>query len=172
MTIDIVRQRLRNQRLASPEFQKPGDVVAWLGAVQAQDFAGAKWAVGLRARGITDGDVEREFDTGSILRTHLLRPTWHNDEYLIAYKDRGSVLESHPAASRGAVEYPHHLVVDGKVRGSWKRTLGMKAAALEVRPFRPLPESDASALAAEAARYGRFLNLPVTLVARPMNESP
>jgi hypothetical protein len=357
--IDIVRERLRNQRLVSSEFQKPGDVVAWLGAVQAQDFAGAKWAVGRRARGVTDADVEHAFDSGSILRTHLLRPTWHfiapadirwmlaltsprvhamnaayyrkcgvdsrlfarsrvvieralqggkqltrpelasalrragidadgmrlaylmmhaeldavmcsgarrgkqftyallaerapdarmlerdealaeltrryfashgpatlrdyswwsgltmrearagvdmlnktlveeridgltywlapsraavrraalpgpayllpnYDEYLIAYRDRGSVLDS-PPATRGAVdEYAHHLVVDGKVRGSWKRTLGFKTATVEVRPFRPLEKNDASALAVEAARYGRFLNMPVTLIARP-----
>jgi hypothetical protein len=52
-------------------------VVAWLGAVQAQDYHAAKWALGLRLKGATDETVERAFTTGSILRTHLLRPTWH-----------------------------------------------------------------------------------------------
>jgi hypothetical protein len=52
-------------------------VVRWLVASQAQDFAGAKWALGLRTRGATDADVEREFNDGRILRTHLMRPTWH-----------------------------------------------------------------------------------------------
>jgi hypothetical protein len=51
--------------------------VAWLGAVQAQDFAGAKWSLGLRLKGASDADVERAFTDGKILRTHLLRPTWH-----------------------------------------------------------------------------------------------
>lgn len=74
---DLVRRRLRNQRLDRSEFRKPADVVQWLGAVQAQDYAGAKWAIGLRAKGLTDADVDRAFDEGTILRTHILRPTWH-----------------------------------------------------------------------------------------------
>jgi winged helix DNA-binding protein len=74
---DIAHQRLRNQHIAGATFKKPGDVVAWLGAVQAQDYAGAKWALGLRLRGATDDDVDRAFADGSILRTHLMRPTWH-----------------------------------------------------------------------------------------------
>ena len=48
-----------------------------MGAVQAQDYPGAKWAIGLRARAITDAEVERAFNEGRILRTHVLRPTWH-----------------------------------------------------------------------------------------------
>ncbi len=48
-----------------------------LGAVQSQDFAGAKWAIGLRTNGLTEADVERAFTDGSILRTHVMRPTWH-----------------------------------------------------------------------------------------------
>jgi hypothetical protein len=48
-----------------------------LAAVQAQDFAGAKWAVGMRLKGVNDAEVERAFDEGAILRTHVLRPTWH-----------------------------------------------------------------------------------------------
>jgi len=45
--------------------------------VQAQDFAGAKWGLGLRLVGVDDPEVERSFNAGEILRTHLLRPTWH-----------------------------------------------------------------------------------------------
>ena len=52
-------------------------MVARLGAVQAQDFAGAKWAVGMRLPGVSDAEVEHAFNRGSILRTHVLRPTWH-----------------------------------------------------------------------------------------------
>jgi hypothetical protein len=75
--LDIPHLRLYNQRIASPNLSQPGEVVGWLGAVQAQDYAGAKWAVGLRSRGATDPDIEQAFATGAILRTHLLRPTWH-----------------------------------------------------------------------------------------------
>ena len=77
LNVELVRRRLRNQRLVRSAFRKPGDVVAWLGAVQAQDYSGAKWALGMRATGVTDADVELAFAAGAILRTHVLRPTWH-----------------------------------------------------------------------------------------------
>ncbi len=76
-SINIARERLRAQGLVAPRFDRPEEVVAWLGAVQAQDFAGAKWSLGLRLKAATDASVERAFDAGAILRTHLLRPTWH-----------------------------------------------------------------------------------------------
>ena len=73
----IAYQRLYNQHISAQPFDHPAEVVQWLGAVQAQDFAGAKWALGLRMRAATDADVEQAFTEGSILRTHVLRPTWH-----------------------------------------------------------------------------------------------
>jgi hypothetical protein len=75
--LNIPQQRLFNQHLTRAAFDKPHEEVAWLVAVQAQDFAGAKWALGLRLRGASDDDVEQAFTNGSILRTHLMRPTWH-----------------------------------------------------------------------------------------------
>ena len=74
---DIITQRLNNQKLSAPNCQHPADVVRWMGAVQAQDFNGAKWALGLRMRKATTHGVEDAFNEGEILRTHLLRPTWH-----------------------------------------------------------------------------------------------
>jgi hypothetical protein len=74
---EIAQLRLQNQRISSPEFERPGDVVNWLGAVQAQDYFGSKWAIGLRMRGATDKEIDKAFNEGSILRTHVLRPTWH-----------------------------------------------------------------------------------------------
>lgn len=70
-------QRLRNLGIYGATFEQPGEAVDWLTAAQAQDFGGAKWALGLRMQNATDEDIERAFDTGTILRTHLLRPTWH-----------------------------------------------------------------------------------------------
>ena len=75
--LDIVRHRLHNQRIGTSPLSKPSEVVRWLGAVQAQDYAGAKWALGLRLRGSTDTTIEQAVADGSILRTHVLRPTWH-----------------------------------------------------------------------------------------------
>lgn len=351
--IDIIGQRLRNQKLTRSAFRRPEEIVAWLGAVQAQDYTGAKWAIGLRARGVSDQDVDRAYNEGRILRTHVMRPTWHfvapqdirwllaltaprvhavsayqyrvlelddrifmrsrkaieraleggttltrpelasvvaragieakglrlsylvfhaelngvicsgprrgkqftyalleervpavpaltreealaeltkryftshgpatlrdfawwsglaardvkaglemlksalehraheelhywfvpsrsavrqpsssahlfsnYDEYLIAYKDRGRVRDrSTLPAPTTPVEYPHHLAIDGRLRGSWKRTIGRKAAAISLRPFRPLTRDERRAVAAEGSRYGEFLNLPVT----------
>lgn len=77
MKLDIPLYRLHNQHLLQDKFNQPAEVVRRLGAVQAQDFAGAKWAIGLRSNRLTDSDVERAFTDGSFLRTHLLRPTWH-----------------------------------------------------------------------------------------------
>jgi hypothetical protein len=51
--------------------------VQWLGAVQAQDYAAAKWAVGLRLPGASNDDIEQACDDGLLLRTHVMRPTWH-----------------------------------------------------------------------------------------------
>lgn len=75
--MDVRRQRLLSQRLSRPTFRRAEEVVAWLGAVQAQDYAAAKWALGARMHGATDDDVEQAFARGDILRTHVLRPTWH-----------------------------------------------------------------------------------------------
>jgi hypothetical protein len=74
----LVRNRLSNQRLVTSSIGKPEELVAWLGAVQAQEFGPATWAVGLRMRaGTTAEAVCRAIDDGRILRTHVLRPTWH-----------------------------------------------------------------------------------------------
>ena len=69
--------RFANQQLVKPEFRDPANLVAWMGAVQAQDFPGARWALGMRLSGATDLDILDAFDEGRILRTHILRPTWH-----------------------------------------------------------------------------------------------
>jgi hypothetical protein len=355
--MDIVAHRLRNQQLARPAFRRPEEVVAWLGAVQSQDYTGAKWALNLRAKGLTDADVDRAYDEGRILRTHVMRPTWHfvappdlrwllaltaprvhkisayyykqnelddrlftrsrkaleraleggatltraelagvlarhgieasgtrlahivfhaelegvicsgplrgkqftyalleervppapsltrdealveltrryftshgpatlrdfawwsgltvrdakagvamagttllthddadlsywhapaarsatrpsspsvwllsnYDEFLIAHKDRGHVADRSvpaPPAPAGPAEYPHHLLIDGRLRGSWKRAIGPRDAVISVRPYRTLSTAERRAIAAEAERYGRFLGLPVTV---------
>jgi hypothetical protein len=75
--VDIVEQRLANQFLTTPGFRKASEVVRALGGVQAQDYPGAKWALSQRTHGAVDADIERELTDASILRTHVLRPTWH-----------------------------------------------------------------------------------------------
>lgn len=74
---EIARYRLHTQRLASPPLGTPAGVVGWLGAMQAQEHVVAKWSVGQRAAGVREAAVDRALADGTILRTHLLRPTWH-----------------------------------------------------------------------------------------------
>ncbi|MCA1726773.1 MAG: winged helix DNA-binding domain-containing protein, partial [Actinobacteria bacterium] len=75
---DIVRRRMRAQGLwGRARFGSAEEVVGWLGAVQAQEYAYAKWSLGQRARGVSDADVEAAVADGRIIRTHVLRPTWH-----------------------------------------------------------------------------------------------
>jgi hypothetical protein len=75
--LDIPLYRLHNQRLTTTPFDTANEVVSWLGAVQAQDYAGAKWALAQRMTDATDAALDQSFADGSILRSHLLRPTWH-----------------------------------------------------------------------------------------------
>jgi hypothetical protein len=75
--MDVVRERLRNQRLVGAESATAHEVVRWLGAVQAQDYGAAKWAIAQRAGELTSTDLDKELAASTILRTHVLRPTWH-----------------------------------------------------------------------------------------------
>jgi hypothetical protein len=73
----ITERRLASNRLVGRTLGSPVDVVRWFGAMQAQEYGPASWAIGLRTSGVTGPDVDRLFDAGAILRTHVLRPTWH-----------------------------------------------------------------------------------------------
>lgn len=76
-TSDIIQQRLINQQVANTKFKKVEDLVKYMGAMQAQEWPHAKWAIGLRLPGSTDAGIEKAFNEARILRTHVLRPTWH-----------------------------------------------------------------------------------------------
>jgi hypothetical protein len=351
----IAALRLRNQKLTGTARHAPETVVAWLGAVQAQDYPGARWALGSRTAGATDAEVMSACDEGRILRLHILRPTWHfvspadvrwmlsisgprvnainaayykktglddrifarsrrviekalnagthltrqelaavlskagiqaegqrlaylmmrgeldgvicsgacrgkqftyarldqrapgrqsmkrdealaalaaryftshgpatprdyvwwsgltvkdakggidaagrvlrhetidgrghwlsadgmrmpkpsrslfllpnYDEYLIAYKDRGSIKDRGPAPTN-SVEAPHYLVIDGKLRGTWRRTARAGRVVVQLRLYRPLAPDERRALDAEVARFGKFLGSPVEVDGR------
>lgn len=353
---DILTRRLHNQRLTSSDRLTPAQLVAWLGAVQAQDYPAAKWALGLRGKGLGDADIEQAFNDGKILRTHILRPTWHfvspddirwmlalsgprvhelnahyyrqaglddktvkksfaiiqrsltggqhltrvelaerlkrakisaeglnlaylmmhaeleglicsgprhdkqftyallderapktkpitreealcrlaqryftshgpatvrdftcwsgllvkdakigielakktlveetidgrlhwsaaatpappkrrtspvyllpnYDEYLVAYKDRPAVDSTRAAnmEARSGGAFPHHLVIDGRLAGSWRRTVKANSVAIEVAPYKALSKVHARAVTGETDCYGEFLNMPVAL---------
>jgi hypothetical protein len=139
---DIARQRLLNQHIARPQFAKPAEVVAWLVAVQAQDFAGAKWSLGLRLNGAIDADVERDFNDGKILRTHLLRPTWH----FVAREDiRWLLALTAPLVHQANASLYRKLGMDGTV---FKRSNDALAKALA--DGRQLPREELRGVLARA----------------------
>jgi hypothetical protein len=109
---DIARRRLNHQRLLTPLGNDPAEVVHFLGAVQSQDYAGAKWALGMRTRGVTDADVERAFAEGAILRTHVMRPTWH---FVTPADIRWMLALTAPRVKAGMAYYDRKLELDDAV---------------------------------------------------------
>ncbi|GAA0195091.1 winged helix DNA-binding domain-containing protein [Fulvivirga kasyanovii] len=85
---EIATKRLAGQQIQNSAYRSAREVVAYMGAMQAQDFAMSKWAVGLRCSQTLE-QVEAAMDKGEIIRTHLLRPTWH----LVAAEDLHWILE-------------------------------------------------------------------------------
>ena len=73
---DLAQLRLVNQRLSTSD-RKIKSLVAYMGAMQAQDPLMCRWAVGIRIPGCTEQDVVNAISKGEIIRTHVLRPTWH-----------------------------------------------------------------------------------------------
>jgi hypothetical protein len=125
-TSDEVRHiRLHNQRLSSGGFTKPEDAVSWLGAVQAQDYPGAKWGVALRMRRATDAAIERAFDAGRILRTHVMRPTWH---FVTAADIRWMLALTAPRVRTAVSHYDRQLEIDAALIRRSSKTI---AAALD-----------------------------------------
>ena len=77
-TLQNIRNiRLQSQQLVNQRFTDPASLVEWMGAIQAQDYNMAKWAIGCRLISSTDQMIEDAFNRGDILRTHVMRPTWH-----------------------------------------------------------------------------------------------
>jgi hypothetical protein len=74
---DILQYRLHNQQLIQPTLATPGEVVTWFGAVQGQDYAASKWAIGNRLPGSVDADLEQAIADRTILRTWPMRGTLH-----------------------------------------------------------------------------------------------
>jgi winged helix DNA-binding protein len=119
-------QRLRNQHITRPGSPHPEDIVAWLGAMQAQEYGPAKWGLALRSPpGATDAAVEQAFAEGRILRTHVLRPTWH----FVTPADIRWMLElTGPEVRRRMAPYDRLLRLDASVMtraaGVIERALG------------------------------------------------
>ncbi len=109
----ILCARLANQQLLCQSLNDPSDVVAHLGAVQSQDYFAAKWALALRLRDASHQQLEDAIADGRVLRTHVLRPTWH----FVAPADIRWLL---------ALTRPH---VKAQMR-PWTRSAGLDEATL------------------------------------------
>ena len=77
MSASITRQRLASQQVAHPRLTSAAALVQWMGAVQAQDFRGSLWAVGLRMATAVEAEVEQAIADRTIVRTWPMRGTLH-----------------------------------------------------------------------------------------------
>ena len=107
--LTIAHQRLNNQKLSHTKFTSPQEIVKWLGAVQSQDYQAAKWAVGLRSKNLNDAALEESFTSGAILRTHILRPTWH---FVLPEDIRWMLTLTAPHVRAALAYYDRSLKVD------------------------------------------------------------
>ncbi|MBI3260346.1 MAG: winged helix DNA-binding domain-containing protein, partial [Ignavibacteriae bacterium] len=85
---NLPKLRISAQQLHTTSFKTPAEIVSYFGAMQAQDYLMSKWAIGTRI-GSSEETVENAINSGEIIRTHILRPTWH----LVAPKDIRWMLE-------------------------------------------------------------------------------
>ena len=82
-----------------------------MGAVQAQEYADTRWALALRMRKSSAAIVERAFASGAILRTHVLRPTWH---FVTPADIRWMLALTGPRISAGMSSYNRRLELDAE----------------------------------------------------------
>ena len=68
--------RLLNQQLVAPQFSQPAELVDYMGAMQAQEYRLMRWAVAMRTKKPSAKAFKKAFDSGQIIRLHLMRGTW------------------------------------------------------------------------------------------------
>ncbi len=123
---DLIRERLRSQALAPPGRTSAADVVAWMGAVQAQEYGPSRWGLAQRmAVGTEDTALVRAVEEGTILRTHVLRPTWH---YVTRDDIRWMLELTAPHVRRTMASYLRQLGIDvpmlRRARSMFEKLLG------------------------------------------------
>lgn len=117
----IAETRLVNQYITRDGHRRPEDVVAWFGAVQAQEYEPAKWGLGLRMRdGTRNPDIEDAFEQGRLLRTHVMRPTWH---FVTAPDIRWMLELTGPRVQRTMSHYARQLELDARTLGRGLRVI-------------------------------------------------
>lgn len=122
---EISNARLNSQHLTTNKFKTVKELVAWMGAMQAQDYAMVKWAIGARLPGSTDEVIEKAIEKGEIIRTHLLRPTWH----IVSADDIYWILELTAPQIKTATRTRHKTL--GLTETVLKKTNGIIEKALQ-----------------------------------------
>ena len=126
--MNIISKRMESQGVVGRRFADPAALVGWMGCVQAQDFAMAKWGVGLRVN-VSEDLVDDDFNSGRILRTHVLRPTWH----FVLPADIGWLLRLSAPRIRGfCAPYHRQLAIDAAVL---RKSRKIMSAALQDGAF-------------------------------------
>lgn len=100
---DIASARLLNQQLAGSSLKTAVALLEHMGAMQAQDFTMSKWALGIRLNNLTEVSIENAFNKGLLLRTHVMRPTWH----LVPAKDICWMLDLTAARIKASMNSRH-----------------------------------------------------------------
>ncbi len=126
---DVGYYRLQRQGITSARFSTPGEVVAWLGAVQAQDYPGTLWAIGLRTLQATEADVEQAVIDKTIVRTWPMRGTLH---FIAAQDIRWMLALMTPRILRGAVTRHAQLNLDEAIFARSRELLGQALAGGKV----------------------------------------
>src|SRR5260370_16515087 len=125
INLDSQHRRLQNQHIPRRTLETPQALVEWLGAVKAQDFAAAKWALGVRLHGWTEYAMEQAFTDGAILRTHVMLPTWH---FVSPADIRWLLALTAPHVRAASAYYNRKLELDDAV---FRRTNAVLANALQ-----------------------------------------
>jgi winged helix DNA-binding protein len=153
---ELASLRLANQRLAGTPFRDAVEVVRWLGAVQAQEYPVARWSIGQRADGLTELDVDAALAESRLVRTHVLRPTWH----LVGADDLRWLVElTRPRIERRSALRQRRLGLDDRLLD---RTDALIAEAL--REHGPLTRGRLAAFLEERGVEARGVHLAYMLM--------
>src|SRR3977135_3035867 len=117
---DIANLRLNSQHIIQADFTSAADVVSWMGAMQAQDYAGALWAIGLRTSHLTFDNIEQAIMDRTIVRTWPMRGTLH---FVAAQDIRWMLALLTPRIIAGTASRRRQLEIDDTVITKSRRVI-------------------------------------------------
>jgi hypothetical protein len=173
-TYALFDERIRGALVLPPEEARTALAARYTashGPVTVNDFVW--WS------GLTVGEAKRALEGVSpALRTEQIGDAtyWSSPvepkathEYFIAYRDRSPTAARLPptAPADPMDSFAHLLCVEGRFGGFWRRTIGSRAVAVQLLPYRTLPRGHVVAAEEAAERYAAFLGLPLQFSVRP-----